>query len=83
MATETKLLLQLSALQQENSKLRYDSVKCKLAIDAARLAAWDYNVRTGVVIFNDFYAQCLGYEKEELTPHVDTWGRLLHPDDQE
>jgi PAS domain-containing protein len=42
---------------------------------------WRWNLLTNHVEFSDEWAHSLGYEKHELTPHVDTWKSLVHPED--
>ena len=52
-------------------------------IDTSLLATWEWNVQTGDVIFNERWAQQLGYALYELLPlHFDTWVKLVHPDDR-
>ena len=52
-------------------------------IDTSLLATWEWNVQTGDVIFNERWAQQLGYALYELLPlHFDTWVQLVHPDDR-
>ncbi len=43
---------------------------------------WEWNVQTGSTIFNDRWAEMLGYKLEELLPiSIDTWRKFTHPDD--
>lgn len=43
---------------------------------------WEWNVQTGEVVFNDRWAEMVGYTLEELAPiSIATWNRLIHPDD--
>ena len=44
---------------------------------------WEWNVQTGELRLNDRWASIIGHRMEELAPlSVDTWLRMLHPDDQ-
>ncbi len=64
-----------------------------LAVERRRLASilegtnvgtWEWNVRTGEVVFNERWAEIAGYTLEELAPvTIDTWKRLAHPEDLE
>jgi len=46
------------------------------------IATWEWHVQTGVTIFNERWAQIVGYTLAELAPvTIDTWSRLVHPDD--
>ncbi len=58
------------------SKQRMD-----LALRGADLGTWDWNVQTGDTIFNERWAQMLGYAPDEIRPHVSVWEELIHPDD--
>jgi PAS domain-containing protein len=42
---------------------------------------WRWNVKTGHVQFSDSWCRSLGFEPRELTPSVETWKSLVHPDD--
>ncbi|SMG20071.1 PAS domain S-box-containing protein [Marivirga sericea] len=53
-------------------------------LEGTHAGTWEWNVKTGETRFNEYWANILGYTKEELEPSsVDTWARLTHPDDQE
>ncbi len=55
--------------------------RLKLALHGADLGLWDWDLATGKVVFNERWAQMLGYRLDEIEPHVSSWGRLVHPDD--
>lgn len=43
---------------------------------------WKWNIQTGETIFNERWANILGYTLEELQPiSIETWVNLTHPDD--
>jgi PAS domain S-box-containing protein len=43
---------------------------------------WEWCVATGEVRFNERWAEIVGYTLDELAPlSIDTWSRLVHPDD--
>lgn len=53
-----------------------------LAIDSSRIGIWEWDIQTGATIFNDRWAEIVGYTLEELTPTtIHTWEMLTHPDD--
>ncbi len=64
-----------------------DLIKSKerfsLAMEATKDGLWDWDVITGELYFSPGYAEMLGYEEEELNPHLQTWLDLLHPQDKE
>jgi diguanylate cyclase (GGDEF)-like protein/PAS domain S-box-containing protein len=53
-------------------------------LKATQAATWIWNVQTNQTVFDERWAQMLGYTLEELSP-VDlvTWESLVHPDDLE
>jgi len=43
---------------------------------------WEWNVQTGETVFNERWAEIIGYSLEELSPvYIETWTSLCHPDD--
>ncbi|MBT9558025.1 MAG: PAS domain-containing protein [Myxococcales bacterium] len=55
--------------------------RLEVVVDGAGLGTWDWNVMTGHCAFNDQWGRMLGYEPSEITQHVSSWERLVHPDD--
>ena len=56
--------------------------RMELALWAADLGSWDWNVQTGDVQYNERWATMLGYRVEELASRAETWESLVHPDDR-
>ncbi|MBP6497155.1 MAG: PAS domain S-box protein [Campylobacteraceae bacterium] len=51
-------------------------------INGTNAGTWEWNVQTGETIFNEKWAQMVGYTLDELLPTtLDTWLKLTHPDD--
>ena len=73
----------VNALKQRETHLALheSQERLELALSGADLGLWDWNVATGEVVFNDRWAEMLGYRLDEIKPHVDTWAKLVHPDD--
>jgi PAS domain S-box-containing protein len=43
---------------------------------------WEWNIQTGETIFNERWANIIGYTLEEISPvSIKTWERFSHPDD--
>jgi len=60
-----------------------DAFKLQSIIDGAHLGTWEWNVQTGEAVFNDTWAEIIGYTLDELAPvSFLTWETLLHPDDK-
>jgi PAS domain S-box-containing protein len=63
------------------SRLRQSKERYELALRGADLAAWDWNITTGDVVFNARWAEMRGYRLDEVKPEVSSWIDGVHPDD--
>jgi PAS domain S-box-containing protein len=63
--------------------LRESQERLELAMEAAELGMWDWNIRTGELVVNRRWAEMLGYSSDEITPHMDSWEQSIHPEDVE
>jgi len=62
--------------------LRRERECLEFVIAGSRLGTWEWNVQNNETVFNEIWAQLLGYTLAELTPCTyETWARLVHPDD--
>ncbi len=63
--------------------LRRAEDRYELAVDAARLPVWEYNVARDTVIGNVYYHQVRGRDvtEAEALRRVETWLSEIHPDD--
>lgn len=51
-------------------------------MESNQIATWEWNVQTGETIFNEHWANIIGYTLEELAPiSIKTWEKYTHPDD--
>jgi PAS domain S-box-containing protein len=64
-------------------KLIESEERLRLALAGGNLGTWDWNIMTGEVVFDQGWADMLGYSLDEIEPNVRTWEKLLHPDDKE
>ena len=68
--------------RKEASDVSLQKERFEAIIDAAKLGTWDWNVQTGEVVFNDYWAEMVGYSSEEIAPaSIQTWRNLVHSDD--
>ena len=70
--------------EQEEAReaLRESEERLTLAVEGTSLGLWDWMVQTGETVFNERWAEIVGYTLEELEPITfDTWTKLVHPDD--
>jgi PAS domain S-box-containing protein len=62
--------------------LRKSEEQLSLVIEGSGAGLWDWNIPTGAVIFNERWAEIVGYSLAELAPvSIRTWTGLCHPED--
>ncbi len=62
---------------QKKEKQRLSSI-----LEGTNVGTWEWNVQTGEIIFNDRWAELIGYTLEELSPtNSETRNKYSHPDD--
>ncbi len=67
----------LDVSTQAEAELRLSQV-----IDGTKVGTWEFDMRTGVSLVSDRWAEILGYRAVELNPmSLEDWLGLLHPDD--
>jgi len=71
--TETKR----NELELSSERTRINNI-----LNGTNIGHWEWNVQTGETVFNERWAEIVGYSLEELEPvSIDTWMNLAHPDD--
>jgi PAS domain S-box-containing protein len=67
--------------KRAENALRESEERLTHALDATTEGVWDWNIRTGEVLFSPRWMASLGYSPEDVPPHVSFWERLVHPED--
>lgn len=62
-------------------ELQESEFRWKFALEGAGDGVWDFNVETNDVIYSHRWKEMLGYSDEELPGTLDTYTRLVHPED--
>ncbi|QEH38720.1 Oxygen sensor histidine kinase NreB [Aquisphaera giovannonii] len=62
--------------------LRDGEERLRLAIAVGGLATWDWDVRTGRVVWNDLHFTMQGYMPGKVVPSYEAWLARVHPDDR-
>ncbi len=62
----------------KNSQERLD-----LALASTEQGLWDWNIRTGKVIWDERLVRIVGYDLADVQPIIDSWFDHVHPDDLE
>ncbi|HAJ25694.1 MAG TPA: hypothetical protein DCG53_00340 [Syntrophus sp. (in: bacteria)] len=69
--------------QAENA-LKEERQRLANIIKGTNIGTWEWNVQTGETIFNDRWAEIIGYTLDEISPiSIETWMKFTHPDDLE
>ncbi len=72
----------ISERKQAEEALRTSELRNSHIIEGTNVGTWEWNVQTGETVFNQRWAEIVGYSLEELAPvSIKTWTDLAHPDD--
>jgi len=77
------IVLLIYILTNTLSHTRIIKERLELALKGAELGMWDWNVPSGKFLFNERWAEILGYTPEKIKPNLKSWEKLIHPDDKE
>ena len=66
---------------QATAALREAEERLRLALRAANVGLWDWDLVTQEVYYSPGWKRQLGYEEDELGTSLDEWSSRLHPDD--
>lgn len=83
-----QLQAEIAQLKRENANLtalnRRAEEKLFAALDGNGLCLWEQHIPNGnLTIFNMRWGELLGFSREELAAHIDSWKSKLHPEDKE
>ena len=63
-------------------ELDYKKQRLESIIEGTNVGTWEWNIQTGEAIFNERWAEIIGYTLEELSPiSIESWMKAAHPDD--
>ena len=73
----------IDARKRTEMALKSQRDRFEYILEATNVGTWEWNVQTGETVFNERWADMIGYTLDELQPTtIDTWRRFLHPDDR-
>jgi PAS domain S-box-containing protein len=59
-----------------------EKLRLSLILEGTNAGTWEWNIQTGETIYNERWAEIIGYTLKEISPvSKDTWIRYSHPDD--
>lgn len=68
-------------IMSDVTELTASKERFELAISATKDGLWDWNLIDKTIYFSPQWKLMLGYRDDELDNTLDTWEKLLHPDD--
>ena len=68
-------------LHESEARLRSSEERLKLAIDAASLGIWDWDVEQDQLVWDDSMYRLYGVRKEEFSGAFDAWSKCVVPED--
>jgi len=77
-----KILADQVVAVQSEAVLREKQQRLAYIIEGTNAGTWEWNIQTGETIFNERWADILGYTLAEISPvSIETWAKFAHPDD--
>lgn len=67
--------------EQLNRKLRDTEERWRFALEGSGDGVWDWDVAGNAMYFSGRWEQLLGYAPGSLQHHLETWEKLIYPDD--
>ena len=72
-----------AALRQSYEELRASQERFELAVRAAGVGIWDWDLTTGKVFYSGRWKSLFGYRDDEIGEGFDDWASRLHPEERE
>lgn len=83
-AWNRKLQREINHRQRAESELKRERMRLEEIIWGTNVGTWEWNVQTGETVFNERWADIIGYTLDEISPtSIETWTRYAHPEDLE
>lgn len=67
--------------KETEEALRFSEERWQFALEGAGDGIWDCNVATNSVFYSTQWKRMLGYEDDDMDNQIDSWRKLIHPDD--
>lgn len=74
----------ITAQKWTEHQLQLEQRRLANVLEGTNAGTWEWNVQSGETVFNERWAEIIGYSLPELAPiSIETWLRHVHPDDLE
>ncbi|MGM0445530.1 MAG: PAS domain S-box protein [Bacillota bacterium] len=68
--------------KKKEDKIKKQRKRMENTIEATEAGTFEWNLQTGNAVFNEKWAEMIGYTLDEISPtSIDTWEKFLHPED--
>ncbi|MFZ4549415.1 MAG: PAS domain-containing protein, partial [Bacteroidales bacterium] len=68
--------------KQVSEALAEERKRLALILQGTNAGTWEWNIPTGETIYNERWANMIGYTLAEISPtNIETWTKFSHPDD--
>jgi len=75
-------MFDITHLKKLEQDLVYERERLNNIIKGTNVGTWEWNVQTGETVFNEKWANIIGYSLDELSPvSIETWMDFTHPQD--
>ena len=64
-----------------NKRMQVSEERYALAVRGSNIGLWDWDLVNDKVFFSPYFKGMLGYSETEFPGHVDSFKKILHPDD--
>lgn len=83
-AANRRLVKEAADREGAQAALRLEQQRLSGVVEGTNVGTWEWNVETGATVFNERWAEIVGYTLAELAPvGIATWASLAHPGDLE
>lgn len=69
--------------KQAEEEITHAKEKLELAIAAASMGVWDWDVKNNILVWDDSLYELFGVKREDFSGAYDAWAKTLHPEDAE
>ncbi|MCB0191999.1 MAG: PAS domain S-box protein [Anaerolineae bacterium] len=82
-STNTRLQAEVAERRQAEATLRESQAHLQLAVQAANVGLWDWDLLTNQIYYSPQWKSQIGYAEDEIPNDFNEWQSRVHPDDLE
>ncbi len=76
------VMIDITRRKKAEEDLRKERMRLDSILAGTNVGTWEWNVQTGETVFNERWAEIIGYTLDELAPvSISKWIRHIHPED--